>query len=161
MSRRSSKIFPRFIAAALAAPALVGAAALTAPAAFAHTTETGPDGQELTVSTTSVDPNGSRVIVTGTGYREDVGIYVGVCAVPETGEAPGPCLGGVNMEGEGDGSYWISTNPPAYAEGLTIPFEEDGSFEVEISVMADDGHTDCLDASVAPNGCALSTRADH
>src|SRR5690625_7973406 len=74
MSRRSSKIFPRFIAAALAVPALAGAALLAAPTAFAVTTETGPDGQELTVSQTALEPEGSKVTVSGTGFREDVGI---------------------------------------------------------------------------------------
>src|SRR5690625_4468020 len=102
MSRRSSNNFPRFIAAALAAPALVGAAVLAAPAAFAQTTETGPDGQELTVSQTSLDPEGSKVTVSGTGFRDDVGIYVALCVVPETGEAPGPCLGGVDMTGRSE-----------------------------------------------------------
>lgn len=161
MSRRSSKIFPRFIAAALAVPALAGAALLAAPVAFAETTETGPDGQELTVSQTALEPEGTKVTVSGTGFREDVGIYVALCVIPETGEAPGPCLGGVDMTGESGSSVWVATDPPAYAEGLTTPFEDGGSFEVEISVMADDGHTDCLDPAVAPEGCAISTRADH
>src|SRR5690625_3251894 len=161
MSYTSSRILPRFIAAPLTAPALIAAAVFAAPTAHADTTETGPDGQELTVSETSVDPNGSKVTVTGTGYREDVGIYVAVCVIPAAGEAPGPCLGGVNMEGESGGSYWIASDPPAYAEGLTIPFEAGGSFEVELAFAADDDHTDCLDPTVAPQGCAISTRADH
>lgn len=150
----------RRVSAAFAVPALVGAAVLAPSAAFAATTETGPEGQELTVSETSLDPNGTQVKVTGTGYDENVGVYVALCVVPETGQAPGPCLGGVNMEGEGGASYWIDSNPPAYAEGLTIPYE-DGSFEVLLDVAPDDGHTNCLDEAVAPNGCAISTRADH
>src|SRR5690625_4505889 len=161
MSRRSSKIFPRFIAAALAVPALAGAAILAAPAAFADTTETWPDGQELTVSQTALEPEGSKVTVSGTGFREDVGIYVALCVIPETGEAPGPCLGGVDMTGESGSSVWVATDPPAYAEGVTTPFEDGGSFEVEISVMADDGHPDCLDPAAAPERGALSTRAEH
>src|SRR5690625_2106501 len=162
MSRRSSNFLPRFIAAALTAPALVAAAVLTAPAALAETTENGPDGQELTVSETELDPDGDTVTVSGADFREDVGIYVALCVIPQEADtAPGPCLGGVNMSGDEESSVWIASDPPAYAEGLTIPFEEGGSFEVEISVSADDGHTDCLDPSVAPDGCAIATRADH
>jgi len=162
MSRRSSNFLPRFIAAALTAPALVAAAVLTAPAALAETTESGPDGQELTVSETELDPDGDTVTVSGADFREDVGIYVALCVIPQEADtAPGLCLGGVNMSGDEESSVWIASDPPAYAEGLTIPFEEGGSFEVEISVSADDGHTDCLDPSVAPDGCAIATRADH
>src|SRR5690625_6530751 len=161
MSRRSSKIFPRFIAAALAVPALAGAALLAAPTAFAVTTETGPDGQELTVSQTALEPEGSKVTVSGTGFREDVGIYVALCVIPETGEAPGPCLGGVDMTGESGSSVWVATEQPAYAEGLTTPFEDGGSFEVEISVMAEDGHTDSIDTAVEHEGHAYSKRADN
>src|SRR5690625_3538361 len=157
------KIFsvPRMIGATLAVPALISAAIFAAPTALADTTETGPDGQELTVSQTALDPEGQTVTVTGTGYRDDVGIYVALCVIPEGDAAPGPCLGGVNMEGEGGASYWIATDPPAYAEGLTIPYGTAGDFEVELEVAPDDGHTDCLDPAVAPNGCAISTRADH
>lgn len=177
----------RRFSAALAVPALVGAAvfsgpAVTAVAAITATTAIGvisatpaaaaplpaepvtvdgPDGQQLTVSETSLDPEGATVTVTGSGYREDVGVYVALCVVPEEGETPGPCLGGVNMSGEAESSIWMSSNPPAYAEGLTVPFEDGGSFEVSLTVNANDGHTDCLDPAVAPNGCAVSTRADH
>src|SRR5690625_116447 len=92
MSRRSSNFLPRFIAAALTAPALVGAAVLTAPAALAETTESGPDGQELTVSETDLDPEGDTVTVSGANYREDVGIYVALCVIPQEADtAPGPC----------------------------------------------------------------------
>src|SRR5690625_6229109 len=126
MSRRSSKIFPRFIAAALAVPALAGAALLAAPTAFAVTTETGPDGQELTVSQTALEPEGSKVTVSGTGFREDVGIYVALCVIPETGEAPGPCLGGVDMTGESGSSVWVATDPPARSEEHTSELQSRG-----------------------------------
>lgn len=161
MVNRKALKLPRLVSAALAVPVLTGAALITAPSAFAAETVTGPDGQELTVSETSLDPEGATVTVTGDGYREDVGVYVALCVVPEEGQTPGPCLGGVNMSGEEESSIWMSSNPPAYAEGLTVPFDDGGSFEVSLTVSANDGHTDCLDESVAPNGCAISTRADH
>src|SRR5690625_7859788 len=105
MSRRSSNFLPRFIAAALTAPALVAAAVLTAPAALAETTESGPDGQELTLSETGLDPDGDTVTVSGADFREDAGIYVALCVIPQEADtAPGPCLGGVNMSGDEESS---------------------------------------------------------
>jgi hypothetical protein len=39
---------------------------------------------------------GDRIIVSGSGYNPDSGIYVAVCALPATVDLkPGPCLGGV------------------------------------------------------------------
>src|SRR5690606_36471844 len=58
----------------------------------------------------------------------------------------------------------ISSNPPAYGEGLAVPFTESGgrgSFSVTLAVAASDAFTDCLDPALAPNGCVIGTRADH
>src|SRR5690625_1412646 len=106
MFNRKALKLPRFISAAFAVPALIGAGLIAAPSAFATETVAGPDGQELTVSETSLDPEGATVTVTGTGYRVDVGVYVALCVVPDEGQAPGPCLGGVNMSGEEESSIW-------------------------------------------------------
>lgn len=140
---------------------LVGLVATSAPAAAA----TGSDGQEVTVSqSTDLDPNGQTVTVSGSGFDLAKGIYVALCVDNGPGQQPTPCLGGVDMEGAGGASAWISSNPPAYGEGLAVPFDESGgrgSFNVSLSVAAADNFTDCLDPATAPNGCVIGTRADH
>lgn len=158
---RSLSVLPRWLGAVLAAVLFTATAISLAPAAHAETSESGPDGQELTVSETEIPTDGTTVTVSGTDFRDDVGIYVSVCVIPDEGEKPSPCLGGANMEGDSGASIWVSSNPPPYAEGLTVPFEDGGSFEVELDTASSDGTTDCLDEDVAPNGCAITTRADH
>lgn len=158
---RSLSVLPRWAGAALAAVMFMATAVALAPAAHAETSESGPDGQELTVSETEIPTDGTTVTVSGTDFRDDVGIYVSVCVIPDEGEKPSPCLGGANMEGDSGASIWVSSNPPPYAEGLTVPFEDGGAFEVELDTASSDGTTDCLDEDVAPNGCAITTRADH
>lgn len=125
----------------------------------------GPDGQQVTVSRSSgLDPAGQSVTVTGSGFDTSKGIYVALCVDNGAGRQPTPCLGGVDMEGAGGASAWISSNPPAYGEGVAVPYTESGgrgSFSVTLTIAAADGFTDCLDPAVAPNGCVLGTRADH
>src|SRR5690625_2659929 len=143
--------------------ALAAAVFTAAPAAAASAS--GPDGQQVTVTPSSgLDPDGQRVTVTGSGFDTSKGIYVGLCVDNGPGQAPSPCLGGVDMEGAGGASAWISSNPPAYGEGVATPFTETGgrgSFSVTLDVAARDAFTDCLDPQVAPNGCVIGTRADH
>src|SRR5690625_203201 len=158
---RSLSVLPRWAGALLAAVMFMATAIALAPAAHAETSETGPDGQELTVSETEIPTDGATVTVSGSDFRDDVGIYVSVCVIPDEGEKPSPCLGGANMEGDSGASIWVSSNPPPYAEGLTAPFEAGGTFEVDLAVASSAGTTDCLDEDVAPNGCAITTRADH
>ena len=65
---------------------------------------TGDDGRTRTLSATLENGDdreldrliaGDRIVVTGTGYNADLGIYVAICAVPQAlNEKPGPCLGG-------------------------------------------------------------------
>ncbi|NDL57782.1 hypothetical protein F7O44_11915 [Phytoactinopolyspora sp. XMNu-373] len=114
--------------------------------------------------TSGLDPEGETITVSGSGFDLSKGIYVALCVDNGAGQAPTPCLGGVDMEGSSGSSAWISSNPPSYGEGLAEPFDEvggQGSFSVQLTVAASDEFTDCLDPSVAPNGCVVGTRADH
>ncbi|QVQ54198.1 cell wall protein [Spiractinospora alimapuensis] len=126
--------------------------------------EEGSGGQELSVSKTSdLDPDGETVTVTGSGYDTSKGIYVALCDVSgaSSSQPPSPCLGGVDMEGEGGHSVWISSNPPPYGEGLAEPYDgsgTDGGFTVQLRVQAADEFTDCLDSGTE---CAVATRNDH
>ena len=154
---------PRRWAASIAVAALTVGGLLTtsAPAAAAS----GPDGQQVSVSqSTGLDPNGHTLTVSGSGFDTSTGIYVALCVDNGAGQAPSPCVGGVDMEGAGGSSAWISSNPPAYGEGLAVPFTETGgrgSFSTSIRVAAADAFVDCLDPAQAPNGCVIGTRADH
>lgn len=128
-------------------------------------TATGPDGQTVTVSTADgLNPDGETVTATGSGFDLGKGIYVALCVDNGSGQVPSPCLGGVDTEGSGGASAWISSNPPGYGEGLAEPFDEvdgKGSFSVELRIAARDSVTDCLDPAIAPNGCVIGTRTDH
>lgn len=123
-----------------------------------------PGDLSLTVSKTSgIDPDGETVTVTGSGYDTAKGIYVALCdtANASSNIAPGPCIGGVDMEGDGGSSAWISSNPPPYGEGLATPYTgggTDGGFTVELSVKAKDDNTDC---TASGTECAVVTRNDH
>ena len=105
--------------------------------------------------TNNLNPNGTSVTVRGTGYDVNKGVYVIVCSQA----APGPqatCVGGVNIDGSSSGSVWVSSNPPNYAVGLTTPFSPDGSFTVELVVVAKSGALDCTVLK-----CGVVTRSDH
>ncbi|MEU3309172.1 cell wall protein [Nocardiopsis sp. NPDC006832] len=136
------------------------AAPHNAPQALPRT----PGDLSLSVSKTSgIDPDGETVTVTGSGYDTAKGIYVALCDTANAGSsvAPGPCIGGVDMEGEGGSSAWISSNPPPYGEGLATPYTgggTDGGFTVELAVKAKDDNTDC---TAAGTECAVVTRNDH
>ncbi|MFM9070674.1 MAG: hypothetical protein ACKOPL_04325 [Acidimicrobiaceae bacterium] len=111
---------------------------------------------KLSVSqTNNLNPNGTSVTVRGTGFDVRKGVYVTVC----TQAAPGPqatCIGGVNIDGSSASSVWVSSNPPGYAVGLTTPFLPDGSFTVELVVVAKSGSLDCTVIK-----CGVITRSDH
>jgi len=128
-------------------------AGIAAPAAAAA----GEVGSLTATPTTDLPAQGAVVTVTGTGFDPLKGIYVAVCVDNGPGEKPSPCLGGVDTEGTG-GATWISDNPPSYAEGLTEPWGPDGSFTVELPVVAQDPVTgvDCFEVT-----CAVVTRYDH
>ena len=120
-------------------------------------TVTGPEGQQLTVTpVNSLAVEDQKLKVTGSGYDVDKGIYVALCVDNGDGELPTPCIGGVDMSGGSHSSAWISSNPPDYGDELATPYDDGGSFEVELTVDAKDEFTDCFKAK-----CVLATRADH
>lgn len=125
----------------------------------APTATVAPDGLSATDGTrtlavsraTDLDPEATTLTVTGTGFDATKGIYVGLCAVPATGEGPGPC-----RSGSVEANRWVSSNPPDYGVGVATPYAEGGSFEVELSLAAViDAATDCRTAA-----CAVVARAD-
>lgn len=120
-------------------------------------TVTGSEGQKLTVTpVNNLATEDQTLKVKGSGYDEEKGIYVALCVDNGDGELPTPCIGGVDMTGASHSSAWISSNPPDYGEELAIPYGEDGTFEVELTVDAKDEYTDCFEVT-----CVLATRADH
>jgi hypothetical protein len=126
----------------------------TSPAANAVVLK-GAQGQLLTVSATTAK-SGSLVTVSGSRFDETVGIYLAFCVVPKKGEAPTPCGGGINKAGIGESSFWISSNPPPYAIGLTDEFLPGGRFTHKVMVSKKIGKFDCTKVK-----CAITVRADH
>jgi hypothetical protein len=126
----------------------------TSPAANAVVLK-GAQGQLLTVSATTAK-SGSLVTVSGSRFDETVGIYLAFCVVPKKGEAPTPCGGGINKAGIGESSFWISSNPPPYAIGLTDEFLPGGRFTHRVMVSKKIGKFDCTKVK-----CAITVRADH
>jgi hypothetical protein len=121
----------------------------------ASKTITGEFGQTLTASATSVS-NNAVITVTGKRFDESVGIYLAICVLPKKGFSPSPCGGGVNQAGVGEGSFWISSNPPPYGIGLADPFKPGGRFSYKIKMSRKIGKFDCKKVK-----CAVTVRADH
>ncbi len=93
----------------------------------------GEEGQKLTVTTVNhLATQNQTLKITGSGYDEEKGICVALCVDNGEGELPTPCIGGVDTSGESHSSAWISSNPPDYGEQLAVPYDEGGSFEVEL-----------------------------
>ena len=115
----------------------------------------GSQGQALSVSKTTAK-SGSMITVTGNRFDETVGIYLAFCVVPKKGQPPTPCGGGVNKAGLGEASFWISSNPPPYAIGLTEEFLPGGRFTQKVEVSKKIGKFDCTKVK-----CAITVRADH
>ena len=116
---------------------------------------TGEFGQTLTASSTSVSDN-AVITVTGKRFDESVGLYLAICVVPKKGLLPTPCGGGVNKAGVGEGSFWISSNPPPYGIGLADSFKPGGRFSYKIRMSKKIGKFDCKKVK-----CAVTVRADH
>lgn len=136
--------------------ALVTALALPNAAYGMKKTAVGPEGQRLTASATTNLANNQLVTVTGTKYNKKVGIYLAFCVLPQMGKLPTDCAGGINAEGQSLSSYWISSNPPEYASGLTVPYTQRGGFILKLQVSRFISKHDC-----ATKTCAILTRADH
>ena len=124
------------------------------PVADAATVK-GSQGQTLSVSTTTAK-SGAMIKVTGNRFDETVGIYLAFCVVPKKGQPPTPCGGGVNKAGLGEASFWISSNPPPYAIGLTEVFLPGGRFTQKVEVSKKIGKFDCTKVK-----CAITVRSDH
>lgn len=123
----------------------------------AKTSANGAAGQVVTVSrAVGLNPSGQLVTVTGRGFNPRVGIYVALCRTPTRGVRPGPCGGGVDMDGSSQSSAWVSSNPPPYGRALAQPYRPGGRFTVRINVASQIGDVDCRVES-----CAIVTRADH
>jgi iron complex transport system substrate-binding protein len=103
-------------------------------------------------------PDGDVVRVRGSGFDTRVGIYVALCVLDgvESGAPPSPCGGGVDVEGTGGASIWISDTPPPYGVGLALPYGPGGTFDVELAVSVRIGDVDCRERA-----CGVVTRADH
>jgi hypothetical protein len=97
-------------------------------------------------------PAGQSVTVSGSGFDETKGIYVGICRDNGPGALPTPCDGGAGA----GGAVWVSSNPPDYGVGLAIPYGPGGTFSVQVRVAAQTTFGDC---SVL--ACIVATRADH
>lgn len=116
-------------------------------------------GKQLTVTPAKdLASNGATLRVRGKGFNPNVGIYVALCVTPKLGsaQAPGPCGGGVNVEGTSPASAWISSNPPGYGKSLAIAYKKGGRFNIKLTVSPMIGDIDCRVTS-----CAVVTRADH
>lgn len=133
------------IALGLATPAVADAAV----------TSKGSNGATISITQSSFTKS-TKVIVTGKGFDETVGIYLAYCVIPNNGGAPTPCGGGVNKSGTGDASYWISSNPPPYGVGLAIPFSPGGRFSEKVAISRTIGKFDCRKVK-----CAIAVRSDH
>lgn len=130
---------------------LVGAT----PAMASETTVKGSHGESISISK-NVFANGNLVSVNGKHFDESVGIYLAYCVLPAKGQLPSPCGGGVNKNGIGEASYWISSNPPPYGKGLAIAFKPGGRFSQKILISRYIGKSDCKKIK-----CAITVRADH
>lgn len=135
--------------------ALVAAITVASMPASSAASIKGSQGQVLSVSKTTVK-NGSMVTVQGNYFDETVGIYLAFCVIPPKGKAPTPCGGGINKAGTGEASFWISSNPPPYAVGLTEEFLPGGRFTQKVKISKKIGKFDCTKVK-----CAITVRADH
>ena len=135
--------------------ALVAAITIASMPASSAASIKGLQGQVLSVSKTTVK-NGSMVTVKGNYFDETVGIYLAFCVIPPKGKAPTPCGGGINKAGTGEASFWISSNPPPYAVGLTEEFLPGGRFTQKVKISKKIGKFDCTKVK-----CAITVRADH
>lgn len=131
-------------------------AALIAPAP-AHATQSASSANGATISIAKTQLSREmKVKVAGKGFDETVGIYLAYCVLPKKGGVPSPCGGGVNKEGVGQSSQWISSNPPPYGVGLAIPYLAGGRFNEMVAVTRKIGKFDCRKIK-----CAITVRSDH
>ncbi|MFM7047699.1 MAG: hypothetical protein ACKOXX_07370 [Actinomycetota bacterium] len=114
----------------------------------------GPPRLVLSQST-GLASSGTRITVRGSGFDVTKGVYVIVCNQAAWTDSR-RCVGGVNIDGSSPVSEWVSSNPPAYAKGLTIPFAADGSFTITLLARAKGDEIDCTKEQ-----CGVVSFADH
>lgn len=142
------------IVAALALTAVAMSSVAIAPA-FATSSETGAFGEKISIPSSALTKS-KMVRVTGRDFDETVGIYLAYCVMPKKDSLPTPCGGGINKAGIGDASFWISSNPPPYGQGLAIAFKAGGRFSQKLGISKKIGTYDCTKVR-----CAITVRADH
>lgn len=144
-------------AATSTATSLAASDATTQARIVQRASSTGRKGQKLTVTPArGLSAYGQTVKVSGRGFDETVGVYVGLCVMPRPGAKPTPCGGGVDQDGSSQASAWISSNPPPYGANLAKPYKRGGTFTVRIKVSPKIGSYDCRVVR-----CAIVARADH
>jgi hypothetical protein len=135
----------------------------------------GDDGRTRTIDVqtpggaldTSALREGDRIVVSGTGFDASRGIYVAICKVPDAGERPGPCLGGVpetsgEEQVEGSVQYapsnWINNDWAWKLFGArSYDDPKAGTFTAYLQVADPVGEgVDCR-----VDECAIFTRNDH
>lgn len=129
----------------------------------------------LSVETVSGEPAdlaqlkpGDELVVRGSGYASDIGLYVAICLIPSLpAEKPSPCLGGLPegaMEGEAAGSdeamtsAWV-TDDWAWRAFATKGFDDADSGTFEVRLLIPEPAQEGLDCTKSV--CAIATRADH
>lgn len=141
-------------------------------------TAEGDDGRTREIMVVSPEPGGTvdtsaltagdRVVVSGSGYDAERGIYVAICVIPDSPTTkPGPCLGGVpdqEQETVAEGtiqwapSNWIN-NDWAWklfgARGFDDPATGTFTAYLEVADPVGDG----IDCRV--DACGIFTRNDH
>jgi hypothetical protein len=139
---------------------------------------TGDDGRTRTLTATLQGTQdrgldrlitGDRIVVEGSGYSPGFGIYVAVCAIPESVEdKPGPCLGGVpstNPDSDATAgvieyapSNWINDQWAWRLFGArSFDDRDEGTFRAYIEIPgSSDATVNCIQVS-----CGLYTRNDH
>jgi hypothetical protein len=123
--------------------------------AYAVVTAKSVNGSSISISKNTFSKQ-TQITVTGRGFDETVGIYLALCVMPKKGQLPTPCGGGVNKNGVGESSYWISSNPPPYGQALAIEYLPGGRFSQQVIIAKRIGKFDCTKVK-----CAITVRADH
>jgi hypothetical protein len=142
-------------------------------------TAVGDDGRTRELGVVPADPGaavdtsalaaGDRVVVSGSGYDASRGVYVAICAVPDSPAVkPGPCLGGVpDQEGQPESdegavqfapSNWINDEWAWRLFGARAFDDiETGTFTAYLEVPEPtESAVDCRAVE-----CAIVTRNDH
>jgi hypothetical protein len=136
--------------------AIAGALVIaSASPAHAAVTAKNANGSSISINKNTFSKP-TQITVTGRGFDETVGIYLGLCVMPKKSQLPTPCGGGVNKAGVGESSYWISSNPPPYGQALAIEYLPGGRFSLQVSISKRIGKFDCTKVK-----CAITVRADH